>query len=248
MRLLAALLLLLAPTPLSTPTPEDLLAGAIQSIGGRAALERIESLHLHGVMRLPSGRPAMEVELSTARGGKVLAVQTFVGVGQLVYGSDGTTAWERTTSAGGSESHALITHTVLATRVRQINWLEWLTTLPRFTSELEVVGEARFDGQECWQMRAVHPNGRDEQVFFSRTTRRPVGRRTLEPTGSGEGATIDVYFRDWQPAGDLLLFRRVTFDRGGTAVELIIDRIDLDGVPATRFELPAAILRLKDAP
>ena len=41
------------------------------------------------------GTPAVEVELATKQGGKVLGVLTYIGVGQSRFGSDGTTSWEQ---------------------------------------------------------------------------------------------------------------------------------------------------------
>ena len=46
-----------APTePVVKQTPESVLSKAVQSIGGRRALEKIESFKLHGVMRLGDER------------------------------------------------------------------------------------------------------------------------------------------------------------------------------------------------
>jgi hypothetical protein len=230
-------------TPL--PTPADLLSDAIQAMGGRRAIERVESFHLHGVMRLPSGRAAVEIELSTGRDGRVLASQTFLGIGQIRFGSDGETAWEETPDAKGTPRYNLIDNKAIDARVRQINWAEWITMLPSRIDDMTVIGQEVFDGEDAWAVAIEHLDGRAESAFFSTTTRRPLGRRTVEKSPSGE-AIVSVYFRDWRPVGDLQLLHTVVFDRDGALVELAFDRVEINMVPADRFDLPDAVEHLKE--
>ena len=103
------------PTPLLTPqTPENILATAVQSIGGRKELNKIESFQLHGVIRLPDGTPAVEVELATKQGGKVLGVLTYIGVGQSRFGSDGTISWEQNLDSKNEPSWNIIDDATLS--------------------------------------------------------------------------------------------------------------------------------------
>ena len=122
------------------PKPEDLLGGAVHAIGGEDAIKSLESFKLHGMIRF-DGRAIIEIDLATALGGKVLAVQTFVGIGQTRFGSDGTTSWEQNPSATGSQVFTLIDHTVLSQKVRKLNWVEWLTSLPLQIERMEVLEE-----------------------------------------------------------------------------------------------------------
>jgi hypothetical protein len=132
-RIIATMLLTLFAEPslqVANPTAEDLLDGAIKAIGGALAIESLESFKLHGMIRLPDGRPVIEVDLATAVGGKVLAIQTFVGIGQTRFGSDGTTAWEENPGPSKTQVFKLIDDSVLSQKVKQLNWIEWLTSLP----------------------------------------------------------------------------------------------------------------------
>jgi len=239
----------IAPEPAQQPTPEDLLAKAVQSIGGRKQLNRLESFQMHGVMRLPDERPIVEVELTTQKGGKVLGIMTYIGVGQTRFGSDGTTAWEQNIDAEKELTWAIITPSALSQKVQQMNWLEWFTMLPSQIGDMTVVGDEEFDSESCWKVEIKDVTGKVQFAFFSKLTHRPRGRRTTEKTINGD-ATIDVYFRDWERVGDLLIFHSVTYSREDRLITLTLDRIDLNkklnnNTPSL-FDLPEQIIQLRD--
>jgi len=249
-RIIATILigLLVEPTVQPTnPTPEDLLEGAIKAIGGEHAIKSLESFKLHGMIRLPDGRPVIEVDLATFIGGKVLAVQTFVGIGQTRFGSDGTTSWEENPSSTNTQVYTLIDDKTLSQKVKQLNWIEWLTKLPLQIDLMEVQGETKFDGEACWILHIEGEGELDsgEQAFFSKSTKRLIGRQTIEHTNEGD-AIVNVYFRDWRPVGDLQLFHSVVFDRGEVEVAMVFDTIEVNTVDKRIFELPDQVIRLRD--
>jgi len=238
---------LTTPKPTITQTPEQLLAKAVQSIGGRKELNSIESFQLHGIMRLPDDRPVVEVDLATKNGGKVLGVTTYIGVGQSRFGSDGETAWEQNLDENNAETWALIDGATLAQKVQQMNWLNWFTSLADTLDDMEVIGDEEFDDEPCWKVR-IAVNGQNEQIaFFSKLTYHPKGRRTVERINDGD-TIVDVYFRDWERVGDLLLFHTIVYSREGTNITLKLDRIVLDKAKDGVFILPEQIIQLRDMP
>jgi hypothetical protein len=235
------------PTPPSTEqTTENILALAVQSIGGRKELNKINSFQLHGVIRLPDGKPAVEVDLATKRGGKVLGILTYIGVGQSRFGSDGTTAWEQKLDENNEAIWELINDAALSRKVQQTNWLEWFTMLPNQINSSEFVGEGEFDGEDCWRILVKNENENEQIAFFSKTTHRPRGRRTVERTTGGD-VILDVYFRNWEHDGKLLLFHEIVFSRDDhNSVTLKLDSIVLDKAKDELFVLPDQIIKLRD--
>jgi hypothetical protein len=233
------------PAKKFTQTPEQILAKAVQSIGGRNQLNALESFQLHGIMRLSDDRPVVEVELATNKGGKVLGVMTYIGIGQSRFGSDGETAWEQNLNADNEISWDLIDDSALSQKVRKMNWLEWFTTLPAKLTDMEVVGEEEFDGESCWKVQIQNSDGRDQIAFFSKLTHRPRGRRTVEKTNTGD-TTVNVYFRDWERVGYLLLFHTVVYSRDDITITLKLDRIVLNKARESLFILPEPIIQLRD--
>ena len=240
------------PIPSKPPTTESqklipsvILSNAVQAIGGRRKLESMESFQLHGMMHLPNNRPVVEIELATSRGGKVLGVMSFVGLGQTRFGSDGTTAWEHSFEPDQSPNYTIIDQATLSQKVKQINWLEWFTTLPTHLEHMEYGGVAEFDGEQCLQLKIKTNALRTELAFFSKETHRPKGRRTVEETPNGD-AVVDVYFRDWKHVDKLLLFHTVIFSRDGKQVTMILDQIEVDQVDNSLFELPSQVKKLRD--
>ena len=235
------------PQEISYPTPESIFSKAIQSIGGRRALEKIDSFQLHGVMRLSDERPVIEVDLSTSKGGKVLGIITYIGLGQSRFGSDGTTAWEQIFKATQEYEWSIIDQNVLSQKVRQINWLEWFTMLPAKLKNIEFEGEEDFDNEKCWKLKIQDADGREQHAFFSQSTFRPKGRTTIEKTPKGD-ATINVYFKDWQRVGDLLLFHTVVYDRDGSLVTLKLNKISTEPILDSFFDLPPEVKMLIKEP
>ena len=230
----------------SVQTPERIFERAIQSIGGRKSLNKITSFQLHGVMRLPDGKPAVEIDLATKEGGKVLGVLTYLGVGQSRFGSDGSTAWEQNLNGQNEATWEIISDQALSTKVRQTNWLEWFTTLPTTLHTTKFLGEEVFDGENCWKLRINPDDSNTEIAFFSTATHHPRGRRTTERTNAGD-ITLDVYFRSWEHVGKLLLFHEIVFSQGkDNEVIFKIDRIVLDTAKNSLFELPEQITALKE--
>jgi len=191
-------------------------------------------------MRLADKRPVVEIDLSTSVGGKVLGIMTYIGLGQSRFGSNGNISWEQNFNAKQEPIWKLIDQTTLSQKVQQINWLEWFTMLPAKINNMKFVGSEQFDDEECWKLSIKEEDGREQQAFFSQTTFRPRGRRTVEKTPNGD-ATVNVFFRDWQRVGDLLLFHTVVYDRDGSQVNLTLDRISIDPIPNTNFSLPEQI-------
>lgn len=226
-------------------TPAGILSNAVQAIGGRRVLESIESFQLHGLMRLPNNRPVVEIELATSQGGKVLGVMSFVGLGQTRFGSDGTTAWEEGFEPDQSPTYTIIDQATLSQKVKQINWLEWFTTLPTHLEHMEYGGVVEFDGELCLQIKIQTNALRTELAFFSKETHRPKGRRTVEETPNGD-AVVDVYFRDWKHVNKLLLFHTVIFSRDGKQVTMTLDQIEVDQVDDSLFELPIQVKKLRE--
>lgn len=241
------------PLPPTTPktaitqTPEQVLAKAVQSIGGRKELHSIKSFQLHGIMRLPDGRPVVEVDLATKNGGKVLGVMTYIGAGQSRFGSDGETAWEQNLDENNAEIWSLIDGDTLGQKVQQMNWLNWFTSLPNTLDDMEVISEEEFDDEPCWKVR-IAVKGQNEQIaFFSKITYHPKGRRTIERTNDGD-TIVDVYFRDWERVENLLLFHTVVYSREGVNITLKLDRIVLNKANDSVFILPEQIIQLRDMP
>jgi len=226
-------------------TPEKLLSRAIQAIGGRKALNQLESFQLHGVMRLSDDRPVVEIELATMQGGKVLGVMTYIGVGQSRFGSDGITAWEQNLIENNGTSWKIIDDKTLSQKVQQMNWLEWFTMLPSQLGDMTIIGTEVFDDETCWKISLQNGNSKEQLLFFSTETYRPRGRRTIEKMNNGN-ATVDIYFKEWERIGNLLLFHKVVFDRDGNSITMKLDRIEINSAEEYLFALPEPIIQLRD--
>ena len=166
----------------SVQTPELIFERAIQSIGGRKSLNKITSFQLHGVMRLPDGKPAVEIDLATKEGGKVLGVLTYLGVGQSRFGSDGSTAWEQNLDGQNEATWEIISDQALSTKVRQTNWLEWFTTLPTTLHTTKFLGEEVFDGEIAGKYALIQMTQIQKLPFFQRRhTTHVEGEQPSEP-------------------------------------------------------------------
>lgn len=229
-----------------TQTPSGILEQAIQTIGGRSVIESIDSFEMHGVMKLPNGKPVIEIELSTAKGGKVLGVLSFIGLGQSRFGSDGLTSWEQSFQADQTPTWILIDQATLSQKVKQINWVEWLTTLPTHLATMNVNGKTYFDDEMCYEVSYQTNSGAEQTAYFSCKTKRPKGRRTSENTNNGK-TTVDVYFRDWKEVDSLMIFHTVIFSRDGVEVSFSMDSIEIDTAPSSIFVIPQEVKQILES-
>jgi hypothetical protein len=198
-------------------------------------------------MRVPDNRPVVEIELSTQKGGKVLGVMTYIGVGQTRFGSDGVTAWEQNLNSNNEETWTLIDSSALSQKVQQMNWLEWFTMLPMQLENMQVIGSEEFDDEMCWKVQILNTDEKKNQiVFFSKQTYRPKGRRSVEKTSNGD-ATIDIFFRDWERVGKLLLFHTIIYKRDETLITMKLNSLTLNKAKEDLFHLPQQIIQLRDA-
>ena len=172
---------------------------------------------------------------------------SFGDLGKTSFGSDGVTAWEQSFDSNQSPIFRLIDQETLSQKVQQINWLEWFTMLPTKLDTMSYEGTTEFDGEDCYQLKIQHDAIYSELAFFSITTHRPKGRRTVESTPNGD-AVIEVYFRDWKHVDKLLLFHTVIFSRDKRQVRISIDHIDVEPVDESIFKLPRPVEKLKDQP
>ena len=118
--------------------------------------------------------------------------------------------------------------------------------LPTQLANIEFIGDEEFDGEMCWKILVKNEKGTEQIAFFSQTTHQPRGRRTVEKTDSGD-VVLDIYFRQWERVGKLLLFHEVVFDRDKeSSVTLKLDRIVLNKANDELFILPEQILKLQE--
>ena len=202
---------------------------------------------MHGIMRLPNKKPVIEIELATAKGGKVLGMMSFIGLGQARFGSNGMIPWEQTFQADGTIHWKLIGQQALSQKVKQINWLEWLTTLPQYLGSMKVLKQTNFDGELCWEMEYKTHANKTRSAFFSCDTYKPRGRRSNESTSAGL-SQVDVAFRNWESVNQFLLFKEVAFIRNEQEVTFTIDLIEINEVPSALFKLPHEIRALTPDP
>jgi len=75
------------------PTAQEVLAKYVQAIGGRVNNEKIKSRLMKGSLEIPAAGIKGTFENYAAAPGKSLNKATLAGVGEIVEGFDGTTAW-----------------------------------------------------------------------------------------------------------------------------------------------------------
>ena len=57
---------------------------------------------------------------------------------------------------------------------------------------------------------------------------------------------MTIRFSDWQPVGDIRLFRTVTIDHADVHMKLHFNRVSTEPVPGQAFALPDELLRTDD--
>ncbi|MBS1796887.1 MAG: hypothetical protein JSS81_23880 [Acidobacteria bacterium] len=148
-----------APPP-ALPAVKDIIDKYVQAIGGRAAIEEIQSRYMKGTVTLSPMGVNGTVEAYAAAPDKSYQKLTLAGLGEFIEGFDGTTAWSVNPLQGNRDKTGdELTQTKLtANFYREIN-------LDKLYPKMEVKGVEKVGDRDAYVVVAT-PAGLDPQTFY----------------------------------------------------------------------------------
>ena len=147
------------------PTVDQLLEKHISAIGGRPALEKVQSRTIKGTLEMPSMGMNVSWEQQTKAPNRRLVTLEIPGMGKVLEGFDGTTAWSKAPGAVIQEKKG----EELARLQRECQFNRELKFTELF-KQIKVQGLQKVEGKDAYALEAIPAQGAPETFFFDAKT------------------------------------------------------------------------------
>lgn len=142
------------------PTVQEVLAKYVQAIGGREANEKIKTRMMKGTLELAPMGIKGSIESYVSAPGKSYSKTTLQGIGDIIEGFDGTTAWTINPLQGNRDKSG---EELLQTKL--INNFYRETNLEKLYPKMTVTGTDKVGDREVYVVSAT-PVGLDTETFY----------------------------------------------------------------------------------
>lgn len=229
-------------TTATLPTARQVIDAYVKAIGGREALTARKSVKSTATLEVPAAGIKADIESSTMAPNKMLVKTTMPGLGELMQGFDGTTAWAIDPMQGAR----VLAGPELEQMKSQADFLSELRDPAGFTS-MDVVADTTFEGRPAYKLRLVRKTGEEVREFYDKETKLLLGTQNTVQTGMGpiEATTIR---QDYKQMGGLLVPSKSVQRANGQEFVITVLSSEANTVDPTVFDLPAQIKALVPAP
>jgi outer membrane lipoprotein-sorting protein len=231
---------IVAQTP-QTPLPkaEQILDKYVEAIGGLATLEKINNRVSKGIMDIPAAGIQLSVTVYQARPDKAYSVIESQATGKIETGTDGTSAWQITTTGGpqlmeGKEKAFQLHMNIFD---RMVYWR-------KVYKQVETTGIEDVAGRPCYKIIATPPDLTPQTLYFDKETNL-LARVSLTTDTQAGTISVESTPSDYRRVdGVMLAFKNVIKTIGPERVTTI-DKFEHNvNLPADRFAPPAEIKAL----
>ena len=220
------------------PSGREVVNKFIEAMGGRQVVLAQSGRHTTGSFDIPSQGMSGALDVYAQPPNKMLARVTLQGIGEIVSGFDGTTAWAVNPMMG-----PMILDSLQAQQTRQqADFYASLYPDDQITS-LETVADTTFEGTRSYQVKVTTAWGESYHEFFDRESGLILGsqRNGATPMGNIEILTM---VSDWRTVeGMRVPFKSVQRTMGIEQV-VTITQVEVTTVPDSVFVLPPEIQAL----
>jgi hypothetical protein len=214
------------------PSVEEVLEKALDAMGGRKALEAIESTSMTGSMSTPMGD--MQLVMKSAKGNRFLIKQTMAGMGDITMGSDGEVGWMNHPMMGGA---SLLEAEQVEEMRGQAHMYGMVMRLEEDYVTKEVVDKTDFRGAECYKVHVIDEDKQEEDIYFNAESGFIAGFESSQDQGMGPQQIV-IGFEDWKEFGDIKGFTKMVIEQMGMTMEMTITEVELNNVDPSAFDLP----------
>ena len=239
--------LVLAAARVADPTADEVLAKAVEAVGGADAVAKIKTLRT--VMNMSMQGMQMDMESCWSRqGGRLTKTSIPMGGSTLetITGTDGKVAW-RKTPAG----YELLSEKDAQQLEHQaggfINMLD-PKQLKAGLESIENAGNQNFADKECWKLHSKRKDGTEGDTFFDVTSGMPMGFESVEKQGETEIRSRGV-LSDWKEQDGVKFFNTMTVETSAQAspITMKVTTIEINKLDEKTFALPDEVKKLADA-
>jgi len=149
------------PSTVKLPTVQEILAKYVQAIGGKEANEKIKSRMMKGTLELMPMGIKGTIENYTAAPNKSLNKITLSGIGEIIEGFDGQTAWSINPLQGNRDKQGeeLAQTKITYKFYREIN-------LDKIYPKMELKGTEKIGANEAYVVVGTPPENLPSETFY----------------------------------------------------------------------------------
>lgn len=179
------------------PTVDEILDKFVKAIGGKEAIEKVNSRSSKGSFEMEAMNMTGTFESFAKAPNKSAMTITIPNFGNINNVFDGTKAWAADPMSGLRE----LSGAELATTRREADFYAPLNFKKNYT-KLEVKGKEKVGSGEAYVIEATPAEGTSEKYYFDATTGLLARHDTERDTPQGKMA-MELYFEDYKPVDGL---------------------------------------------
>lgn len=225
-----------AAAPSALPAARQILDRHVQEIGGRDAMQRLQSLKT--IATLSFSGLSGEMTAYAARPNRLLVHTSLPGVGVIRTGYDGQVAW----STDPVQGPRLLTGRELE-EMRERARFDQMQKDPSTYTSIETVQRTTFEGRPVYEVKIVRPSGREETEYYDAETGLQIGQITTQSSAMGQ-IQVTTVMSDYSRFGPLLMATKAVQRLGPQEITVTMKSVEYDTVPDSVFALPAEIRAL----
>lgn len=176
----------------SMPTADEILAGYVEALGGKAAVEKITSRFSKGTLEIPSAGATGSFESYEKFPNKSLAIIVLNGFGEICQGFDGTVAWSQDPQSGLREKNG-----VELASVKRDSDIHKDLKLRQLYPKMEVQGKEKVGEKDAFVIVATPQEGAAEKWYFDTQTHLLM-RSDTETEGPQGKVPVESYYEDYR--------------------------------------------------
>lgn len=204
-------------------TPEKVIAQYINAIGGAAAIAAVDNYALEGsiqgmpvIMKMFSRRPNHQC-IETYMQGNLVSKQVFNGEAGKIISPMGEQKIE------GEMLENMKIESVLFPE----------TQYAKLGYQLELLGADNVDGQDAVKIKVTSPAGKEQTVFYSRST----GLKLKEVSASAQGTMASIY-TEYTEVNGIKLPKKMIQKVGPQSLDITFETIKVnEGIDASKFDI-----------
>ena len=237
--LMAGLTVLATTLPASAQLPDaKTLIAKYNTEVGTAEMQKHKSIHLIGMFELPAAGISAPIDLYRAQPNRSLQKVNIPGMGEIVRGFDGTTAWSINPMAGnqiltGKQLEQVIEESDFAGSMRD----------PKYVSAAETVEKTKMGTTDCYKVKLTWKSGRTTYDCYAVDTGLLVGTITSQDTPQGNIEVVST-MSEYKQFGGVKVPVKTTQSVMGQEQSLTISGVEFDKVDDATFAVPDAIKAL----
>jgi hypothetical protein len=220
------------------PPAREIIDRFIKEIGGEEVFAKVQSQKMVGSVSMPAQGIRGTLNVLSKRPNKMLITVTIPGLGEIVQGYDGTTAWSINPATG-----PMLLEGKMLEQLREQAHFDAILHRDEDYKSMKTTAAREFEGKQTYEITLVRKSGQEVKEYYDRKTGLLHAMVMEQETPFGAVAVANI-MEDYKKFGDFRFGTKITQKMGPIEQVMQIDSIEVNTVPDAAFNPPAEIKAL----